>query len=241
MPISLTPIIRRKSLLKFPPMEVTWDERPIQSSSPHSRHIPMMTTGRPHKLHKEPPKKILLSEELHILPPAKLATYSVGGGEVLARSVKKKKSLSHCCPLRMAIPKHANDIMPAQTTSVDRLEVLSNGSLPDDSEILPLSTTDHAAPSPVESDDESWQHHESYYPEYSPIIRKCSPSQTIAGTSSLAELHVQRHAHLIRHSVAVHYPKLPTWEEYNPGAKGDKAESGWKTGIYGVGGWSEYE
>lgn len=31
------------------------------------------------------------------------------------------------------------------------------------------------------------------------------------------------------------------WEEYNFGVKGDKVESGWKIGIYGVGGWSEYE
>ena len=55
-----------------------------------------------------------------------------------------------------------------------------------------------------------------------------------------AEVQAHQHSKALGHSVAIHYPVLPTWDEYSGGGKADKTKTGWTSGKWGVEGWTGY-
>ncbi|CAD6576775.1 MAG: hypothetical protein TREMPRED_001768 [Tremellales sp. Tagirdzhanova-0007] len=88
-------------------------------------------------------------------------------------------------------------------------------------------------PNSMTNSDHDWHHHSSYYPEYEPIF----PLTYSQNTLPRFQAHQQSD---FGHSVAIHYPVLPLWRDYNGGSVGDKTKTGWTSGKSGVAGWTGY-
>ncbi|EIW68222.1 hypothetical protein TREMEDRAFT_63386 [Tremella mesenterica DSM 1558] len=85
-----------------------------------------------------------------------------------------------------------------------------------------------------------WHHHESYFPEYTPIF---PPISKYTGTAtpymmSAAEKQATWHSKTLGHAVTVHYPDLPSWADY--GKNIPKTQGSWQSGRWGVEGWTGY-
>lgn len=110
------------------------------------------------------------------------------------------------------------------------------------------------------SSEQSWQHHDSYFPDYEPLF-PTSTSGTGGSSSDYAytdpfleamtplEIQQEHHNAVLGQSIAIHYPDLPSWSEYAAagGAKGGGSgggageKAGWYTGKWGtVDEWTGY-
>jgi hypothetical protein len=95
------------------------------------------------------------------------------------------------------------------------------------------------APSHERDDQPEWKHHESYFPEYTPIYPTTTFADPYAKAYLLtpAEIQAQQHAARVGHAVAVHYPMLPPFADYSSGAKGQGA---WQSGQWGTSNWTGF-
>ena len=84
-----------------------------------------------------------------------------------------------------------------------------------------------------------WKHHDSYFPEYTPIWPK-KPYTGLANVYGLSEAERQAdsHSQTMGHAVSIHYPDLPSWAEY--GKTIPKGQTGWQTTKLGTEGWTGY-
>ncbi|OCF57594.1 hypothetical protein L486_05053 [Kwoniella mangroviensis CBS 10435] len=217
-------LVRRKSILKMPKVDITWDDttRP-QTPTPNR---PITPISNPRKLQKhykpeaQPIKGVRFTASTqgegfsHGLP-----TPDPTPGKGKEMKVKKKPSWIHW-------PFTSHN----QNTSGSYRDVSKENRLP----------TLRDTPSPTGSDC-SWHHHSSYFPEYTPIYPK-SPFTITPSLYPLtaAELQAQEHSSRVGHSVVVHYPMLPSWNEYSGGQQ-DKAKAGWQSSTNGLmNGWNGY-
>ena len=51
-------------------------------------------------------------------------------------------------------------------------------------------------------------------------------------------MQARQHSAALGHAVAIHYPALPRFAEYNSGGGADQAKAGWTSGKYGAEGWT---
>ncbi|KAL7422352.1 hypothetical protein Q5752_002998 [Cryptotrichosporon argae] len=110
----------------------------------------------------------------------------------------------------------------------------------------PELIADAAPPSPADSDAsaQSWTHHASYFPEYTPIYTTTTltdpyPLYTnLHPARALAQQQADTHATAVGHSVVVHYPVLPAFADY--GVRKEAGGAGWRTGKWGTEGWTGY-
>lgn len=95
-----------------------------------------------------------------------------------------------------------------------------------------------APPSPPSSP--GWKHHESYFPEYTPIYPTTTFADPYARAYMMtpAEIQAQQHAARVGHAVSVHYPMLPPFNEYGSGAS--KGQGAWQSGQWGNSNWTGF-
>ena len=103
---------------------------------------------------------------------------------------------------------------------------------------------DPPTPTPIRQDYsvDDWRSY-SYFPEYTPIYPPTSTiSQARAYPLTPAEIQAQQQSATLGHAVAVHYPDLPRFAEYNSMGSGaaNKGKPGWVSGNHGVEGWTGY-
>jgi len=87
-------------------------------------------------------------------------------------------------------------------------------------------------------DGPTWKHHESYFPEYTPIYPTTTFADPYATAYLLtpAEVQAQQHAANVGRAIAVHYPMLPPFADYSS-AKGQGA---WQSGQWGNRDWTGF-
>lgn len=100
------------------------------------------------------------------------------------------------------------------------------------------STSHHHPPTPPESP--GWKHHDSYFPEYTPIYPTTTFADPYARSFKLtpAEIQAQQHAARVGHAVAVHYPMLPPFADYQSAAP--KTQGAWQSGQWGNSNWTGF-
>jgi hypothetical protein len=86
--------------------------------------------------------------------------------------------------------------------------------------------------------------HATYFPDYTPVFHASHPVHAYPGASgalayalSTPEAEAAAHAQRVGHSIAIHYPDLPRFAEYQSTAK---AGSTWQSGKWGVEGWTGF-
>lgn len=102
----------------------------------------------------------------------------------------------------------------------------------------PSSDQVKVPPSPPPSP--GWKHHDSYFPEYTPIYPTTTFADPFAQPYLLtpAEMQAQEHAARVGHAVAVHYPMLPPFSEYQ--SAGGKTQGAWQSGHWGNSNWTGF-
>lgn len=92
--------------------------------------------------------------------------------------------------------------------------------------------------------------HSTYFPDYTPVFHTSHPVHAYPGASgalayalSTPEAEAAAHAQRVGHSIAIHYPDLPRFAEYQQqqqqqGGKG--VSSAWQSGKWGVEGWTGF-
>lgn len=103
----------------------------------------------------------------------------------------------------------------------------------------------HAAPSSI-AGMPGVVNHSTYFPDYTPVFHASHPIHAYPGASgalayalSSREAEAAAHAQRVGHSIAVHYPDLSRFAEYQQqGGKGVSAA--WQSNKWGVEGWTGY-
>ena len=107
-------------------------------------------------------------------------------------------------------------------------------------EPMPVQRDPQTIEAEVVEDDSGpgWKHHESYFPEYTPIYPTTTLADPYAKAYFLtpAEMQAQQHAANIGRAIAVHYPMLPPFADYSS-AKGQGA---WQSGQWGNPNWTGF-
>ena len=102
--------------------------------------------------------------------------------------------------------------------------------------------TPGAPPTPtspqIEDEEPGWKHHESYFPEYTPIYPTTTFTDPYAKAYLLtpAEIQAQQHAANVGHAVAVHYPMLPPLGDYSA----TRGQGAWQSGQWGNSNWTGF-
>jgi len=119
-----------------------------------------------------------------------------------------------------------------QTPWLNKFRLTSPTTQPD----LPITST----PIKTAASDDEWHHHQYYFPEYEPIYPHTSTYDPWARAYPLspAEMQARQQSAALGHAVAIHYPALPRFAEYNSGGGADQAKAGWTSGKYGAEGWT---
>ncbi|WVR09464.1 hypothetical protein IAU60_006531 [Kwoniella sp. DSM 27419] len=202
-------------------MHITWDE----PYSPHYGTIPRPVT----------PTSILASSghrKLHKSPKQVRFTPSTSGDDAGLSDPSPTPYTYTGLPTPGTTPEKHKEVKQYKKPSWMRWPATLRIANPD----VKAQSTD--PPSPTDSD-QSWHHHESYYPEYEPIYPVApSTAQPTAHPLTPAELQAQAHAARVGHAVAIHYPDLPAFAQYT--LAGDKGKTGWQSGRYGTLGWNGF-
>jgi hypothetical protein len=99
------------------------------------------------------------------------------------------------------------------------------------------------SPTPSDGSDQSWHHHDRYFPEYEPLF-PTTPASAWTNPYEYAltpdEIRRQHQQAVLGQAVAIHYPELPRWQEYAGEMGKAKNKAGWQSGKWGTEGWTGY-
>lgn len=207
-----------------------------QGNEPAPAALPLNTTTSEEVIAEIKPKPILKEDNDRPTPlgtpPRKRSKMTVTWDD--ERKLRKKSYPAGFAPIETPPTPEPTPTRPAKPSLFSRLT--GKTSTP----TYPSSAAVQAPPSPPPSPTPGWKHHDSYFPEYTPIY----PSTTFADPYARpylltpAEMQAQQHVARVGHAVAVHYPMLPPFDQYSGGAA--KGQGAWQSGQWGSSNWTGF-